>query len=185
MALQILFFILCLKGAGATLHVDVSSSPVEAQSGSNVLLECYFRDSSAKVDLKKLVVTWRLRKIEGQMPTSPKEEVAIYDMDQDDEIVIKTTNAKLFKDEIQQGNASLLLMNITSADAGEYECSILYLDIKTKTLTLNVLAPPPPTTTSSGHTEVEDYSTDEPGSGSNIVAGFLVLQTVFVVMYLL
>ncbi|XP_043942484.1 programmed cell death 1 ligand 1-like [Protopterus annectens] len=173
MALQILLFMVCLKGTGAALKVFMPISPVTAHAGSNVLLECYFSDTTQTVDLSKLVLTWRFQ----------NREVAKYDEDTD-EIVTNIPRAELFVNELQNGNASLLLKNITSKDAGIYTCSVNYYpEIEIKELTLNVSDPPPTAYIPTDFVD-PDYD-DGSNSSSNTVAGVLLLQTIFVVMYLL
>uniref|UniRef100_A0A8C8S299 Ig-like domain-containing protein n=1 Tax=Pelusios castaneus TaxID=367368 RepID=A0A8C8S299_9SAUR len=98
--------------AGDALQVSVPLSPVRAQPGSDVLLGCNFSMAMGSVDLQRLVVQWRLG---GQL-------VAEYD----DTPSYHRAGARLSEEELQHGNASLLLPRVWDTDAGLYTCSIIY-----------------------------------------------------------
>lgn len=154
--IEILFLLILFLRTCTAVQVFVPRSPVTGYSGSSVLLECFFNDTAEAVDLSKLVLTWRFQ----------NKEVAKYDEDAD-ETVTKIPRAELFVDELQSGNASLLLKYVTSGDAGKYTCSVQYTlyEIQNRKLTLNVLDPPvttKPTFIPTEVIEVEHVSTDLP-----------------------
>uniref|UniRef100_A0A8C8SD24 Ig-like domain-containing protein n=1 Tax=Pelusios castaneus TaxID=367368 RepID=A0A8C8SD24_9SAUR len=98
--------------AGNALHISVSPSPVRARPGSDVLLGCQLSVEGGSVDLKHLVVQWKLG----------EQLVAEYD----DTLWYGREGARLSKEGLQHGNASLLLPRVGAADTGVYMCFIIY-----------------------------------------------------------
>ncbi|XP_043942486.1 programmed cell death 1 ligand 1-like isoform X2 [Protopterus annectens] len=161
--IEILFLLTLFLRTCTALQVFAPRSPVTGYSGSSVLLECFFNDTAEAVDLSKLVLTWRFQ----------NKEVAKYDEDAD-ETVTKIPRAELFVDELQSGNASLLLKYVTSGDAGKYTCSVQYTlyEIQNRKLTLNVLDPPvttKPTFIPTEVIEVEHVSTALPAATTETI----------------
>uniref|UniRef100_A0A8C4TKD3 Cell adhesion molecule 4-like n=1 Tax=Erpetoichthys calabaricus TaxID=27687 RepID=A0A8C4TKD3_ERPCA len=96
-----------------SLELQVSTvSPVEALLHSDVVLPCTFSHGSSTLRMDLLAVIWRWG---GTV-------VASYGLKDD----LSTPRARLSDAELRHGNASLLLSNITIADQGLYECSIIY-----------------------------------------------------------
>ncbi|XP_043931978.1 uncharacterized protein LOC122805777 [Protopterus annectens] len=125
-----------------SLHTeDIASSTITPDSqgadyqGPTVVLPCYFSVDSGTLDLRHLVVLWQ----------SKEKEVAKFA----DNILINSRRARLSVDELRKGNASLVLANVSPADAGDYTCDVQYLsDTKPRvTVSLNAEDVAPPTTT--------------------------------------
>ncbi|XP_039620882.1 cell adhesion molecule 4 [Polypterus senegalus] len=95
------------------IELQVSTtSPVEALLHSDVVLPCTFSHGSSPLRLDLLAVIWKWG----------DTVVASYGLKDD----LSTPRARLSDAELRHGNASLLLSNVTIADQGLYECSIIY-----------------------------------------------------------
>uniref|UniRef100_H3A031 Ig-like domain-containing protein n=1 Tax=Latimeria chalumnae TaxID=7897 RepID=H3A031_LATCH len=104
-------------------------SPVKARVGSDVLLTCLFEVGEHSIDLSYLGLSWS---ISGQKVAEFADRKRVY-----------REGAELFEDQFRNGNASLLLTNVTVADEGKYTCYILYTPHEDKKdVTLKVQACP-------------------------------------------
>ncbi|XP_043933078.1 basement membrane-specific heparan sulfate proteoglycan core protein-like isoform X2 [Protopterus annectens] len=119
--------------ATATVIIDdgipkvmLPESNVTGNAGSTVLLPCYFLMDSKTVDLNHLVVQWEFQ----------GSHVARFE----DNILYNSTRAWLSVGELERGNASLELGNISPEDEGDYVCDVSYFsNINLKvTATLNI-----------------------------------------------
>ncbi|XP_039598849.1 uncharacterized protein LOC120520980 [Polypterus senegalus] len=95
----------------ANFHFSIPQPEVRASLYSDVLLPCTFTDADQEVDLNYLLVIWK----------QDNNELLRYQAGQ------KTFSNKfaVFESELQHGNASLLLRNITVGDEGGYECEVI------------------------------------------------------------
>ncbi|XP_069478266.1 tapasin-related protein-like [Ambystoma mexicanum] len=123
-----LTFTLFADSCRAELKISVIS-PVTATLGSDALLECTFTVDKFTVDLKFLAIVWSfngkdlLKFVHGLKVLEPR--------------------ASINETGIQNGDASLLISNVTVHDEGMYECSVIYSPIKRKEyVTLNPQARP-------------------------------------------
>ncbi|XP_069477979.1 natural cytotoxicity triggering receptor 3 ligand 1-like [Ambystoma mexicanum] len=122
--------LLFLLFSSACADLKISAiSPVTATLGSDALLECTFIVGKFPVDLKYLAIIWSfrgkelLRFVHGLKVLEPR--------------------ASINETEIQNGDASLLMSNVTVQDEGMYECSVIYTPTKRKKfVTLNPQAKP-------------------------------------------
>ncbi|XP_043931977.1 uncharacterized protein LOC122805775 [Protopterus annectens] len=107
--------------------------------GPTVVLPCYFSVDSGTLDFRHLVVLWQ----------SKEKQVAKFA----DNILFNSRRAWLSVDELRKGNASLVLTNVSPADAGDYTCDVQYLsDTKPRvTVSLNAEDVAPPTITPGSH----------------------------------
>ncbi|KAI4872823.1 hypothetical protein NFI96_020813 [Prochilodus magdalenae] len=98
------------------LHVLGPSGPLTLEPGGSVMLPCYVE---APISLEGLEVEW--------MRTDSETLVHLF---QDGESRPESQNqaysgrASFFTEEVQRGNFSLLLTNLTTKDAGDYKCSV-------------------------------------------------------------
>ncbi|XP_049320724.1 butyrophilin-like protein 2 isoform X1 [Astyanax mexicanus] len=98
------------------LHVLGPTDPLTVRLGGSLMLPCY---TETLIPLEELEVEW--------MRTDSESLVHLF---QDGEIRPESQNqaysgrASFFTEEIKHGNFSLLLTNITTEDAGVYNCSV-------------------------------------------------------------
>ncbi|KAL6474790.1 hypothetical protein MHYP_G00158300 [Metynnis hypsauchen] len=98
------------------LHVLGPSSPLTVQLGGSVMLPCYVE---APIPLEELEVEWK-RTDSGTLvhlfqdgESRPEAQNQAY-----------SGRASFFTEEVKRGNFSLLLTNLTTKDAGIYNCSV-------------------------------------------------------------
>ncbi|KAG9267293.1 butyrophilin-like protein 2, partial [Astyanax mexicanus] len=107
------------------LHVLGPTDPLTVKLGGSLMLPCY---TETIIPLEELEVVW--------MRTDSKSLVNLF---QDGEIRPESQNqaysgrASFFTEEIKHGNFSLLLTNITTEDAGVYNCSVYRQDESAQT----------------------------------------------------
>nr|XP_014339486.1 PREDICTED: uncharacterized protein LOC106701957 [Latimeria chalumnae] len=108
----------------------ISPSLVEAELGSTMVLECEFTGAKQlPLDLTHALFIWRFK---GHKVAEFNEREIVY-----------RDGAHFFVSELQNGNASLLLANISVADEGEYLCFVLDMPNKQeKNISLKVKACP-------------------------------------------
>ncbi|XP_053114886.1 CD276 antigen-like [Hemicordylus capensis] len=125
----LLWWLLFLQSAWTAPRVKVPSSPVRARPGSNAQLPCYISDSSGPLDLSKLVVAWK----------KDNKNVIKYEGG----LTVNRQGAEMTPEQLQSGNATLLLRNIQDSDAADYTCFVVYQhDNEVGVVELRVEAPP-------------------------------------------
>ncbi|XP_058039400.1 signal-regulatory protein beta-1-like isoform X2 [Ahaetulla prasina] len=111
------------------LTITVPKGPIQAKPGSDVLLPCYFEDSSGPIEPNRLGVIWRMA----------SRDIAKYE----DKLEVFLPGAKMSSEELLRGNASILLPNVQDADGNTYTCSVIHIpDKEEKSIELRVEAPP-------------------------------------------
>ncbi|CAM5158165.1 unnamed protein product [Natator depressus] len=125
MGVQVGLFSLLLGGICAQLEVMVDS-PVVAQLGSQALLPCTFTMADAPISPGYLAVHWYFQ---GQ-------ELVSYD----DSLFVSRPGASMDTEQLANGNASLVLRNVTMLDQGAYQRLIIHSpDRREQSLHLAVL----------------------------------------------
>ncbi|XP_069478267.1 CD276 antigen-like [Ambystoma mexicanum] len=105
------------------------NSPQAATLGADTLLQCHFVVENPPVDMSYLSITWSFK---------GKTLLKVGDMVQAFE-----PRARIDEPDILNGNASLILSNLTINDGGTYSCSVLYSPFsKEETVTLKIQAKP-------------------------------------------
>nr|XP_033801673.1 V-set domain-containing T-cell activation inhibitor 1-like [Geotrypetes seraphini] len=131
MAVQVMFAafsFLLIRVSLSELQVTVSESPVKANVGDNLLLTCHLGVDQPPVDMSRLMIQWYHR---GNL-------LAEYD----NKLDIQDPKVHMSKEELQKGNASLLLSNIKANQAGSYRCYVYYAaDTRMKEIVLEVADP--------------------------------------------
>ncbi|KAM3823747.1 HLA class II histocompatibility antigen, DQ beta 1 chain-like [Vipera latastei] len=113
----------------AALTVTIPKSTIQAKPGSDVLLPCYFQDSSGHIDPERLVVMWRVG----------TRNIAKYD----DKLEIFHKGAKMSPEDLLRGNASLLLPKVQDADGNTYTCVVIHSpEREQQSVELRVEVPP-------------------------------------------
>ncbi|XP_043942464.1 uncharacterized protein LOC122813971 isoform X4 [Protopterus annectens] len=129
MVVILIFLITFFSSSRATLTATTTSSHVKARIGSDVLLNCQFNTGQSQIDLKLLAVSWFLG----------HERVATYD----DKLTTYRPSVAMSVDELQNGNASLLIKGTKVTDEGTYICKVIYTPERDQSqLTLSTEAPP-------------------------------------------
>ncbi|XP_029462943.1 butyrophilin subfamily 2 member A2-like [Rhinatrema bivittatum] len=105
-------FFLLIRVSLSKLQVTTSASPVEAKVGDEVLLTCLMTVNPPPLDLKQLMIQWFHR---GKML-----------VEYDNELTIQDPDIQVSEEELQKGNFSLFIPNITAQRAGNYRCYIYY-----------------------------------------------------------
>ncbi|XP_039621055.1 tapasin-related protein-like [Polypterus senegalus] len=117
------------KAAAPQFQVYAPQPEVRVRLHADVVLPCGFILSAPEHGLKYVIITWRRGEV----------ELVQYK----DGRVTNTSKAKLFEHELQNGNATLLLPDITIEDEGDYECEVYETPIKVKkNVQLKVTAAP-------------------------------------------
>ncbi|XP_039191243.1 tyrosine-protein phosphatase non-receptor type substrate 1-like isoform X2 [Crotalus tigris] len=102
---------------------------IQAKPGFDVLLPCYFEESSGHIDPKRLAVIWRVG----------TRIIAKYE----DKLEIFHKGAKMSPEGLLRGNASLVLPNVQDADGNTYACIVIHSpDREQQSVELKVEAPP-------------------------------------------
>ncbi|KAI4881558.1 hypothetical protein NFI96_032698 [Prochilodus magdalenae] len=100
----------------AGLHVLGPSGPLTLEPGGSVMLPCYVE---APISLEGLEVEWRRTDSETLVHLFQDGESQPESQD-----LAFSGRASFFSEEVQHGNFSLLLTNLTTKDAGDYKCSV-------------------------------------------------------------
>ncbi|XP_061444182.1 tyrosine-protein phosphatase non-receptor type substrate 1-like [Rhineura floridana] len=121
--------LLSLQSAWTAVRVTVPALPIQARPGSDVHLPCDFIDTASLIHLKELAVKWT---VGGQI-------VAKYD----DGLKANRPGAVMTAEQLQAGNATLLLPGINDGEAGIYTCFVIHSPNKGEgNVELRVEAPP-------------------------------------------
>ncbi|ETE68561.1 Ig lambda-2 chain C region, partial [Ophiophagus hannah] len=96
----------------AALTVTVPEGPIQAKPGSDVLLPCYFEESSGHIDLFA----------DRHYTSHPTRDIAKYE----DKLEVFHPGAKMSSEGLQRGNASILLPNVQDADGTTYTCFVIH-----------------------------------------------------------
>ncbi|XP_045070415.1 butyrophilin subfamily 3 member A2-like [Coregonus clupeaformis] len=114
-----------------TVQVAGSAEPIVALVGDDVILPCTLRPTFSAV----------YQTVEWQRPDLKPKEVHLY-RDEKDDLVLQNPSFRgrtsLFKEELEEGNASLKLIRVELSDAGNYTCYIPLLDHQKTTIQLIV-----------------------------------------------
>ncbi|CAK6981750.1 myelin-oligodendrocyte glycoprotein-like isoform X2 [Scomber scombrus] len=97
-----------------------SSQPIIASPGDDVILPCHL---SPEMDVQELTVEWS----KPDLKPDPLAYVHLYrhrreDLDMKIPAYIRRT--EMFVDQLEHGNISLKIMNVTLADEGKYRCLV-------------------------------------------------------------
>nr|XP_033803065.1 uncharacterized protein LOC117361603 [Geotrypetes seraphini] len=111
-AIFTVFSFLLIRVSLSKLQVIVSESPVKAKVGDDVLLKCQLVVDQPPVDVSQLMIQWFHR---GGMI-----------LEYDENLNIRDSYATMSLEELQNGNASLILPNIKPNRAGNYRCYVYY-----------------------------------------------------------
>ncbi|XP_039621064.1 uncharacterized protein LOC120536687 [Polypterus senegalus] len=126
-----LFLLVILFVNFQEIKTSTSHSEKTAFLNSDMILQCHFKLKSPGHGLKYVTISW----------TKGESKVAefIYE-----ELRKGTSHAMMFKSELQRGNASLSLRNVTIEDEGEYKCLVDEAgeDPLTVSVRVNVIAHP-------------------------------------------
>lgn len=119
----LLVFLLC-TGLGAVDSITVTStkSVIEVARGDNVTLPCTYQSSTAPEKRKFTMARWNL------INPNPEEnpiEVIVYTTDELSTVGNQYTNRVSFVGDVEQGTASILLLNVHVMDNGTYRCEII------------------------------------------------------------
>ncbi|KAI4885670.1 hypothetical protein NFI96_007638 [Prochilodus magdalenae] len=98
------------------LHVLGPSGPLNGKLGGSVMLPCYVEDP---IPLDELEVEWKRTDSETLVHLFQDGENRTEAQDP-----AYSGRASFFTEEVQLGNFSLLLTNLTTKDAGVYNCSV-------------------------------------------------------------
>ncbi|XP_036427662.1 uncharacterized protein LOC118808885 [Colossoma macropomum] len=98
------------------LHVLGPFGPLIVELGGSVMLPCYVE---APIPLEELEVEWKRTDSETVVHLFQDGESRPEAQDQ-----AYSGRARFFTEEVERGNFSLLLTNLTSKDAGVYNCSV-------------------------------------------------------------
>ncbi|CAB1345634.1 unnamed protein product [Coregonus sp. 'balchen'] len=114
-----------------TVQVAGSAEPIVALVGDDVILPCTLRPTVSAV----------YQTVEWQRPDLKPKEVHLY-RDEKDDLVLQNPSfggrTSLFKEELEEGNASLKLTRVQLSDAGNYTCYVPLLDHQKTTIQLIV-----------------------------------------------
>ncbi|XP_051790856.1 tapasin-related protein-like [Erpetoichthys calabaricus] len=117
------------KAAAPQFQVYAPQPEVRVHLHSEVVLPCAFTLSAPEQGLKYIIITWRRGEAELVQYKDRKAKI--------------TSKAKLFEHELQNGNASLLIPDVTIEDEGDYECEVYETPVlKKKDVQLKVTASP-------------------------------------------
>ncbi|XP_067435488.1 myelin-oligodendrocyte glycoprotein-like [Thunnus thynnus] len=132
-------FILCLTFIVWTpvegqSEVIGSTQPIIASPGDDVILPCHL---DPEFNVKGLTVEWSKPDLKPD-PSDRLSRVAyiyVYRHRQEDldmKIPAYLSRTELFRDELERGNISLKIMNVTLADEGRYRCLVPKLKSRVK-----------------------------------------------------
>ncbi|KAK6291673.1 hypothetical protein J4Q44_G00374580 [Coregonus suidteri] len=114
-----------------TVQVAGSAEPIVALVGDDVILPCTLRPTVSAV----------YQTVEWQRPDLKPKEVHLY-RDEKDNFLLQNPpfrgRTSLFKEELEEGNASLKLTRVELSDAGNYTCYVPLLDHQKTTIQLIV-----------------------------------------------
>ncbi|KAL7857503.1 hypothetical protein SRHO_G00164020 [Serrasalmus rhombeus] len=116
MSLNLCLFLLGVLFICDGLHVLGPSRPLIVELGGSVMLPCYVE---APLPLEELEVEWKRTDSETLVHLFQDGEGKPEAQDQ-----AYSGRASFFTEEVQRGNFSLLLTNLTTKDAGIYNCSV-------------------------------------------------------------
>ncbi|XP_042257898.1 butyrophilin subfamily 1 member A1-like [Thunnus maccoyii] len=130
-------FILCLTFIVWTpvegqSEVIGSTQPIIASPGDDVILPCHL---DPEFNVKGLTVEWSKLKPDPSDRLSRVAYVHLYRHRQEDldmKIPAYLNRTELFTDELERGNISLKIMNVTLADEGRYRCLVPKLKSRVK-----------------------------------------------------
>ncbi|XP_039621039.1 uncharacterized protein LOC120536670 isoform X2 [Polypterus senegalus] len=124
------FFFLLYSGTSAKFDFSTPQSVVTTHVHNKVFLPCYFTVAKKENNLTFVIVTWKHRNV----------KLAEY---KEGEVKTTINRAELLKSELHEGNASLILTDVTMADEGVYECEVAEAPSEGKgKIQLNVIVPP-------------------------------------------
>ncbi|XP_039620443.1 uncharacterized protein LOC120536180 [Polypterus senegalus] len=122
-------FILLLSVTEAKFSISMPQSELISPLHTNVLLPCFFTLANSKHGLKYVIVTWKQNNIELAKYREGK--------------VKSTSKVTLLESQLQRGNASLLIKNVTVGDEGHYLCEVYEVPNLSKgSVQLRVTVPP-------------------------------------------
>ncbi|XP_037399831.1 butyrophilin subfamily 2 member A2-like [Pygocentrus nattereri] len=98
------------------LHVVGPSGPLTVELGGSVMLPCYVE---TPIPLEELEVEWKRADSEALVHLFQDGESRPEAQDQ-----AYSGRASFFTEEVERGNFSLLLTNLTTKDAGVYNCFV-------------------------------------------------------------
>ncbi|XP_067436696.1 uncharacterized protein [Thunnus thynnus] len=109
-----------------------STQPIIASPGDDVILPCHL---DPEFNVKGLTVEWSKLKPDPSDRLSRDAYVHLYRHRQEDldmKIPAYLNRTELFTDELERGNISLKIMNVTLADEGRYRCLVPKLKSRVK-----------------------------------------------------
>ncbi|XP_060636524.2 tyrosine-protein phosphatase non-receptor type substrate 1-like isoform X2 [Anolis sagrei] len=104
--------LLFLPSGRADLKVTVFPSVIQGKPGSDVELPCSILDTLRPIDLKQLAVIWKIG----------SKVIAKYE----DSFEARRPGATMTIENLQKGNATLLLSSVQDSDAGLYMCEVIH-----------------------------------------------------------
>uniref|UniRef100_A0A8C4SWT3 CD276 antigen homolog n=1 Tax=Erpetoichthys calabaricus TaxID=27687 RepID=A0A8C4SWT3_ERPCA len=118
-----------LTGALAVFTVSSSQREITASFHSDVVLPCFFTLSRMDNGLKYVIISWKHN----------NTQIEQYKLQQRK----STRKYSMFGEELEKGNASLLIRNVTFQDEGSYECEVYEVPFKSSIhIMLVVMASP-------------------------------------------
>ncbi|CAI5790629.1 natural cytotoxicity triggering receptor 3 ligand 1-like [Podarcis lilfordi] len=119
----------CFLGkAAGKQQVQAEPSLVKAAVGDDVLLNCIFTVDEPTVDLSRLSILWFHR----------GRQLAEFD----DVVTTSREGVSLSREELENGNASLLISRVGTGNSGNYGCYITYTpEVRIREVTLQVADP--------------------------------------------
>ncbi|XP_028672810.2 tapasin-related protein-like [Erpetoichthys calabaricus] len=113
----------------AIFHTSTRQPEISASLHSDVLLPCVFSLANSKNELKYVIITWKANGV----------IIAQYMNGE----VKASSRAEMLGSELQMGNASLILRNVSLNDKGDYECEVYEVpNLGTVKVSLKVTAAP-------------------------------------------
>ncbi|XP_039620625.1 uncharacterized protein LOC120536367 [Polypterus senegalus] len=107
---KLMFLILIMPGGMAIFHIYTPQAEISASLHSDVLLPCFFSLANSKNELKYVIVTWKCNGV----------RIAQYMNGE----VKSSSRAEMLENDLEMGNASLILRNVNLNDKGDYECQV-------------------------------------------------------------
>nr|XP_060636524.1 signal-regulatory protein beta-1-like isoform X2 [Anolis sagrei ordinatus] len=104
--------LLFLPSGRADLKVTVFPSVIQGKPGSDVELPCSILDTLRPIDLKQLAVIWKIG----------SKVIAKYE----DSFEARRPGATMTIENLQKGNATLLLPGVQDSDTGLYMCEVIH-----------------------------------------------------------
>ncbi|XP_069508274.1 V-set and immunoglobulin domain-containing protein 1-like [Ambystoma mexicanum] len=128
----ILWLTVGLVGAGAALATVSMQQQFTARSGDDVHLPCLVSEDMRPVNMNLLTVHWSK---DGNIKATFENGIS----------TVALQRMQLRADELERGNASLVIGQVTHADAGLYVCTVTYgKKTMTTRMSLTVKAADPP-----------------------------------------